>query len=221
MTPTEFIELIAVGERPGVEFKNARGRKDRNFLEVVRAVIAMANRRDGGLVFIGVANDGVIEGLTTAQLATWETADYVRDGLAPWIDPSVYVDVEAVAFEDGKTCIVLRVQEFDLVPVLCAKDGKDDKGLLIIRAGACYVRSRSTPPSPAPRMVSHLSAKESRSRTFASLRQGKPITANAICRDVNEQPPDVVSTKRWPRKRLPSKARVIARTVHTKKKKVV
>lgn len=40
----------------------------------------------------------------------------------------------------------------------------------------------------------------------AQIRQGKPVTPNAICRNPNEQPPDVIATKRWPRKRLPSKA---------------
>lgn len=44
----------------------------------------------------------------------------------------------------------------------------------------------------------------------AQVRQGKPVTPNAICRNPHEQPPDVVATKRWPRKHLPSKARRIA-----------
>src|SRR5436190_22716145 len=44
----------------------------------------------------------------------------------------------------------------------------------------------------------------------AQIRQGKPITPNAICRNEDEQPPDEVATKRWPRKKLPSKARKIA-----------
>jgi hypothetical protein len=39
------------------------------------------------------------------------------------------------------------------------------------------------------------------------LRQGKPVTPNAIQRNANEQPPDVVPTKRWPRRRLPSRPR--------------
>ena len=41
----------------------------------------------------------------------------------------------------------------------------------------------------------------------AQIRQGKAITPNALCRNEGELPPDVVVTKRWPRKRLPSKAR--------------
>lgn len=34
----------------------------------------------------------------------------------------------------------------------------------------------------------------------AQVRQGKPITPNAISRNENEQPPDVIATKRWPMK---------------------
>lgn len=41
----------------------------------------------------------------------------------------------------------------------------------------------------------------------AQIRQGKPITPNAGSRREGEVPPDVIATKRWPRKRLPSKAR--------------
>ena len=44
----------------------------------------------------------------------------------------------------------------------------------------------------------------------AQIRQGKPVTPNAICRNENEQPPDVVATKRW-RRKLPSKARRAAK----------
>lgn len=45
----------------------------------------------------------------------------------------------------------------------------------------------------------------------AQIRQGKPITPNAICRSEDEQPPDVVATKGWPRKKLPSKVNRLAK----------
>jgi len=55
----------------------------------------------------------------------------------------------------------------------------------------------------------------------ARIRQGKPSTSNAICRNEHEQPPDVIATKRWPRRGLPSKAKGIdtrkaGRTRHAK-----
>jgi hypothetical protein len=45
----------------------------------------------------------------------------------------------------------------------------------------------------------------------AQIRQGKPVTPNAIRRNENEEPPDVVATKRWPRRRLPSPGRKAAK----------
>lgn len=55
----------------------------------------------------------------------------------------------------------------------------------------------------------------------AQIRQGKPITPNAICRNENEQPPDVVRTGRWPRKQrrkkqLPEETNRLARTTRPK-----
>lgn len=43
----------------------------------------------------------------------------------------------------------------------------------------------------------------------AQIRQGRWVTPNAICRNEDEEIPPVVATKRWPRRRLPSKARRI------------
>ena len=148
MTREQFVELVAAGERPGVEFKNARARGDNNLVEIVRAVIGMANRRDGGLILIGVENSGNIAGLTEAQVASWEIADHVRQSIAPYVDPHAYVDVDVVSLAEGvqaKRCVVLRVYEFDQVPVLCAKGANDARGHEVLRLGACYVRSRQLP----------------------------------------------------------------------------
>ena len=34
---------------------------------------------------------------------------------------------------------------------------------------------------------------------IAQIRQGKPITRNAIARNKREEPPDVLATRRWPK----------------------
>lgn len=52
----------------------------------------------------------------------------------------------------------------------------------------------------------------------AQIRQGKSVTENALCRNESEQPPDVAATKRWPRKRLPSKAKRPAPPVDASRK---
>lgn len=145
MTSEEFAAIVAAGERLNVEFKGARARGDKNFNEVARAVMGMANRLDGGLVIIGVDRTGKIEGLSPAQLASWSNPDHIRDHLAPRMQPRVYVDVEIVTPASALACVVLAVREFDLVPVLCTQDSHDHKGELVLRKGACYVRSSHTP----------------------------------------------------------------------------
>lgn len=40
---------------------------------------------------------------------------------------------------------------------------------------------------------------------IAQRRQGKKVTPNAICRNPKEEPPEIVKTKRWPRKRRRTK----------------
>jgi predicted HTH transcriptional regulator len=145
MTPEEFTALVAAGERPSVEFKGARARGDKNFNEVARAVMGMANRRDGGRIFVGVDNSGKIEGLSAAQVDSWANSDSVQEKLAPCMQPRVYVEVEVVALASTERCVVLTVREFDLVPVLCTKDSRDHKADLVHRAGACYVRTSHMP----------------------------------------------------------------------------
>ena len=143
MTEQEFGELLALGhEKRGLEFKGPGKRTDRAFFAlVVRAILGMANRQDGGVVVIGVADDGAAlgpTGLALEQLDTW-THDATGDGLAEYADPPVEFTLERVRFQ-SKDFILLRVDEFDEVPVLCKQDYPQT-----LRKGACYVRARRKP----------------------------------------------------------------------------
>jgi len=148
MTREEFLDLVAAGEGPGVEFKNPRGAADHNFWEVAKAVLGMANRRDGGLVLVGVADNRSIEGLSETQVASWENVDAVRQKLGPFADPFAYVDIQVVdAAADGapgRRCAAIAVQPFDQVPLLCGR-AFSSHGREVLRQGACYVRSRQMP----------------------------------------------------------------------------
>lgn len=143
MTEQEFEEILSFGyELRGIEFKGPGERLDKHFFaKVVRAVLGMANRRNGGRVILGVDDDaGRLSpiGLDTSDLATWKY-DHVADGLAAYADPSVTFDLEVVQYK-GASYVVLHVAEFEEVPVLCKKDYPD-----VLRQGACYVRSRRKP----------------------------------------------------------------------------
>ena len=86
MTDEEFAQVMALGhELSGVEFKGPGPLSDSRLVaQVVKAVLGMANRRDGGMVIIGVADRGsALEPVGTgdADLATWRY-DAVADQVA-------------------------------------------------------------------------------------------------------------------------------------------
>ncbi len=143
MDDEEFAQRLALGhETRGTEFKGPGPQSDRRLVaQVVRAVLGMANRRDGGSVIIGVEdNGGVLNpvGLSESDLATW-TYDNMADQIARYADPSVRFELEPKAY-NGNSYVVLEVEEFSDIPVLC-KRAYDN----VLRDGACYVRSRRKP----------------------------------------------------------------------------
>lgn len=172
MTDQEFSEILALGyERRGIEFKGPGSLKDKQLrARVVRAVLGMTNRRDGGLVIIGVEDDrGSLKpvGLNAADLSTWKYDD-IADAVAVYAEPSTNFELE---FRDhgGLKFVVLHVYEFEDVPVLCKKDFPG-----VLRQGACYVRSRRKPETsdiPTQEDMRDLLdlATEKRLRRFAAL----------------------------------------------------
>ena len=126
MTDQEIFELVAAGERRGVEFKGPRSRTSRQQLaEVARAVLGLTNTRDGGLVLVGVSDAREIQGLSAGDADSWRRADDVRSSLARFADPFVQVDTELITIAaagpaQGRTVAVLTVHEFEITPVLCA-----------------------------------------------------------------------------------------------------
>lgn len=143
MTEEEFAAVLALGhELTGIEFKGAGPVSDRQlFAKVTKAVLGMANRRDGGRVVIGVEdNDGVLNpvGLSKSDQDTWKYDD-VAAKLAEYADPSVSFELEHQQ-HNGNHYVVLHVREFEDIPVLCKKDYEG-----VLRKGACYVRPRRKP----------------------------------------------------------------------------
>jgi predicted HTH transcriptional regulator len=154
VTEQEFEAILGLGhEINGVEFKGPGIRSDKPFFaRVVRAVLGMANRRDGGLVIIGVEENNIGEyklepvGLTDEQLATWSNYDVLSGAVNQYARPSVSFDLEAPFLYNSMRFVVIEVNEFDQIPILCSKDsGTRISTDQILRKGACYVRSRHKP----------------------------------------------------------------------------
>lgn len=151
MTDQEFVEIleeiVALGhETTGVECKPPGPRSDKQlFPKVVRAILGMSNRRDGGVVIIGIEDTGSSlspVGLDDNDLATWNY-NHVSDKLKYYAEPSVNFELEEKHYQ-GKKYIVLNVREFEDIPILCKKP-YTVAGSVVLREGACYVRSRRKP----------------------------------------------------------------------------
>lgn len=140
VTERELAEIIQQGhETPSVEFKGPGPRTDRQlFARIARAALAMANRRGGGLIIIGVRDERQQvspDGLSAGDLATWSYDD-VAGMLSAYADPYVGIAIESVSYQ-GKDFVVISVEEFEETPVLCKKDYQG-----VLRGGACYVRRK-------------------------------------------------------------------------------
>ena len=140
-------ELLARGhEATGVEFKGAGPRTDLLLqAKVIRAAMGMSNRRDGGLVVIGVSEDSSglsPTGLSDEQLVTWGQ-DHISTTFANYADPSIEFETQVLGYK-GVNLVVLQVEAFREIPVLCKKQ-LSVKGRQELKEGACYVRSRRKP----------------------------------------------------------------------------
>lgn len=130
MTRTELLEMIRNGENSGVDFKRDVIQNH----DLAKELVAFANFQ-GGVVLLGVEDDGSISGITRDKLEEWVMTacrDKVRPGLIPFY--GVVKDVEP-----GKDVAVVRVSRgFDVQTVW-----HNNKNAYYIRVG-----TQSREPSP-------------------------------------------------------------------------
>lgn len=136
MTRTELLEMIHNGENSGVEFKRDVIQNH----DLAKELVAFANFQ-GGVVLLGVEDDGSISGITRANLEEWVMTacrDKVRPGLIPFYE--VVKDVEA-----GKDVAVVRVSR-----------GFDVQTLWHHNRNAYYIRVGTQSREPSPEELSRL-----------------------------------------------------------------
>src|SRR4051812_17460787 len=111
MKDQDFQSIIALGyERGGIEFKGPGGADAPGFLaRIARAVLGLSNRRDGGLVVIGVKEGGGqpldVVGLEPKELASWQRPDDVHAAINAFADPSAVFELD---FEpSSRRCVVI------------------------------------------------------------------------------------------------------------------
>jgi ATP-dependent DNA helicase RecG len=99
-THTELLEIIGNGESSGVEFK----RDTLQNYDLAKELVAFSNLR-GGIVLLGVEDDGSISGITRADIEEWVMTT-CRDKIRPAIIPFFEI---VRGIEPGKDVAVVRV----------------------------------------------------------------------------------------------------------------
>lgn len=110
-------------------------------VKITKAMMAMANLRNGGVVVVGMQETtrGVWlpEGMTAQQISS-----FTQDDVAQWVNdyatPAIQFSIQPFALNDNEF-IVIQVQEFDTSPVICRKQRIADGETLEV--GAIYYRS--------------------------------------------------------------------------------
>ncbi len=133
---TEELEAKLAGqtETQSFEIKQAQSW---DVLWLAKDILAMANVRDGGSIVIGVEDETwARQGVTDAVKDTYKI-DIIRDQMSPYADPLVNLIVEIVKDGDGKNYVVIRILQFEEIPVICKKDCQQAK----TKTGVIYYRN--------------------------------------------------------------------------------
>jgi predicted HTH transcriptional regulator len=115
---------------------------DNTKVEVAKAMMAMSNLRNGGVVVIGMReiNRGIWE---PEDMTHEQIISFTQDDIAQWVNdyavPAVQFTVEPLLLDD-KNFVIIQVREFDSYPAICRKQ-KTLRGVEVLRAGAIYYRS--------------------------------------------------------------------------------
>lgn len=124
MLKSELLELIANGESSGVEFK----RDDLRPEQLAKEVVALANLR-GGLILLGVEDDGSISGIQRPNLEEW-VMDTV---LGRYVHPMILPFYEEVALDEGTRVAVLSIGPGTAKPYVLRSGGRED---IYVRVGS-------------------------------------------------------------------------------------
>ncbi len=103
--------LIDGGENSGVEFKLDGIRPE----QLAKEVVALANLK-GGYIFIGVADDKTIAGITRTNLGEW-VADTV---FGRYVHPVILPYYEEVLMNSGKRVAVITIGQ-EVLKTLCSQ----------------------------------------------------------------------------------------------------
>jgi predicted HTH transcriptional regulator len=132
-------------ETQGIEFKGPMSwASTATQSKVIRAALAMANRRDGGLLIFGLEPPTEPGPHRLVGLADEEWRSFTQDGVSAVVNshvvPHLEVLVDHVVVE-GHKLVLVTISEFSDYPAICSRDVVVN-GRTIVRRGGLYCRSR-------------------------------------------------------------------------------
>ena len=135
-----FADLILHGrEERNLEYKGDINWDDGLIrAKLTKTILGMSNIRDGGTIVIGVQEKNEIFepiGISDTNFETFKQDD-ISSFVNEYADPFVEVSLNRVELKDKKY-VVIQIEEFSELPVICKKDGV--QGLF---RGEIYTRPR-------------------------------------------------------------------------------
>ena len=126
--------------------------------DIKYAVLAFANT-DGGKIYIGINDDGSIQGVDNPDTVMLQAMNMIRDAIRPDVTVSVECDTESM---QGKNVVVLTIQRGTARPYYLASKGIRPAGVYV-RQGASSVPASETAILQMIKETSGDSYEESRS----------------------------------------------------------
>ncbi len=124
MTKTELLELIANGEGSGVEFKRDDVRPE----QLAKEIVALANFQ-GGMILLGVEDDGTITGVQRENLEEW-----VMDTVfGRYVHPMILPFFETVQVDDKRRVAVVSLTQGTAKPYVVRHQDREE---IYVRAGS-------------------------------------------------------------------------------------
>jgi len=143
MSESEIKTLIEYpNEERHLEFKRSKAWDGDFKAKTTKSIMALANLRDGGWIVIGKEerSDRTFEtvGMTPDDYDSFDP-DNIKAFVYGYAKPPVSFQVLKNEYQ-GKKFILIKVEEFDELPIICQKDCGE-----ILYAGEIYVRSKGKP----------------------------------------------------------------------------
>ncbi len=153
MTEDQLRKLVVGGETENAEFKADFGQ------EAIETAAAFANTR-GGVILIGVADNGTVPGIRLGRETLRKYANRISDATEPRVIP----DIESAEL-DGHTLVVVTIRKSPLKPVSVR--------------GRCYRRVGNSNRTMTPQEIA-----EMRNRTLGTSWDLMPAR-NAVMEDID------------------------------------